>query len=250
MTWTAGSQANMALLAVGFDPNAPVPTPPAAPTLTSATAGNGSVALSWTVPADGGSPLSGYEVWRATTAGGEAFHVAPVGLGTTYTDTTNVVNGTTYYYQVRALNAVGPGPLSNEHSATPTAPPVPTPPAAPTLTSATAGNGSVALSWTVPADGGSPLSGYEVWRATTAGGEAFHVAPVGLGTTYTDTTDVINGTTYYYQVRALNSVGPARVQRALGDPDRPAGAHPAGRPDPDQRHRRQRERGPQLDGTG
>jgi hypothetical protein len=81
------------------------------------------VALSWTVPADGGSPLSGYEVWRSTVAGQEAFHVAPVGLGTTYTDTTNVTNGTTYYYQVRALNGVGPGPLSNERSATPTAPP-------------------------------------------------------------------------------------------------------------------------------
>ena len=80
----------------------PTPTPPAAPTLTSATAGNGSVALAWTTPADGGSPLTGYEVWRSTTSGGEAFHVAPVGLGTTYTDTTTVTNGTTYYYQVRA----------------------------------------------------------------------------------------------------------------------------------------------------
>ena len=99
---------------------------------------------------------------------------------------------------------------------------MPTPPAAPTLTSATAGNGSVALSL----DGNRPTAaarcrGYEVWGATTAGGEAFHVAPVGLGTTYTDTTNVVNGTTYYYQVRALNSVGPGPLlQRALGDPDR------------------------------
>jgi hypothetical protein len=107
------------------------------------------VALSWTVPADGGSALTGYEVWRSTTAGGEAFHVAPVGLGTTYTDTTNVTNGTTYYYQVRAVNGVGPGPLSNELSATPVAPP-------PTVTrtggtvstfgSATSASGSLAFS--------------------------------------------------------------------------------------------------------
>jgi len=100
----------------------PAPTAPAAPTLTTATAGNGSVALTWTTPADGGSQLTGYEVWRSTTTGSEAFHVAvPVQNG--YTDSTNVTNGTTYFYQVKAVNAVGPGPLSNELSATPVAPP-------------------------------------------------------------------------------------------------------------------------------
>ncbi|HET9497246.1 MAG TPA: S8 family serine peptidase [Candidatus Limnocylindria bacterium] len=110
-----------AALAAGGTP--PTPTAPAAPTLTSATPGDGSVALAWTTPADGGSALTGYEVWRGTSPGSEAFHVAPVGLGTTYTDTTDVTNGTTYYYQVRAVNAVDPGPLSNELSATPAAPP-------------------------------------------------------------------------------------------------------------------------------
>ncbi|HEX3265104.1 MAG TPA: hypothetical protein VHR16_05495, partial [Candidatus Limnocylindrales bacterium] len=40
----------------------------------------------------------------------------------TYTDNA-VTNGTTYYYKVAAINSAGTGALSNERSATPTAPP-------------------------------------------------------------------------------------------------------------------------------
>jgi hypothetical protein len=182
---------------------------PSAPTLTSATAGNGSVALAWTAPSsDGGSGLTGYEVWRATASGFETL-LTPVPVSpTSYTDTP-VTNGTTYYYQVKAINAVGPSAASNERSATPTAPPPPTVPSAPTLTSATAGNGSVALAWTAPSsDGGSGLTGYEVWRATASGAETL-LTPVPVSpTTFTDT-PVTNGTTYYYQVKAINAVGPS-----------------------------------------
>ena len=46
------------------------PTAPAAPVL-AATAGNGHVQLSWPLPADGGSPLTGFTVARGTTSGGE-----------------------------------------------------------------------------------------------------------------------------------------------------------------------------------
>jgi subtilisin family serine protease len=104
--------------AVGGGP--PVPVAPGAPNLTSATGGNGSVALAWTPPAsDGGSPVTNYDVWRGTSPGGEAF-LTTLGNVTTFTDTT-VSNGTTYYYQVAAVNGVGPGPRSNEQSATPLA---------------------------------------------------------------------------------------------------------------------------------
>ena len=97
----------------------PPPTAPGAPNLTAAAAGNASVALSWTAPAsDGGSQLTGYEIWRGTTSGGASL-LTTVGLVTSYTDFA-VSNGTTYYYQVAAVNAVDTGPGSNERSATPT----------------------------------------------------------------------------------------------------------------------------------
>ena len=99
-------------------PPPPPPTVPLAPTLTGASGGDGSVALTWTAPSsDGGSALTGYEIWRGPTSGDETL-LTTVGTGTTYTDPT-VSNGTTYLYQVAAVNSVGSGPRSNELSATP-----------------------------------------------------------------------------------------------------------------------------------
>ena len=122
MSWTSGAATHHALLAVSYNPatpsEPPPPTAPGAPNLTAATAGNASVALTWTAPiSDGGSPISGYQIWRGTTSGGESL-LTTVGVTTTYTDST-VSNGTTYYYQVAAVNAVDTGPGSNERSATP-----------------------------------------------------------------------------------------------------------------------------------
>ena len=135
-------------------PPPPPPTVPLAPTLTGASGGDGSVALTWTAPSsDGGTSLTGYEIWRGPTSGEEAL-LTTVGLGTTYTDPT-VTNGTTYVYQVAAVNSVGSGPRSNELAATPQASPPPPPPpptvtrlggTASTFGSASSSAGSIAFS--------------------------------------------------------------------------------------------------------
>ncbi len=189
------------------DASGPPAVVPSAPTLTSASAGNASVALAWTAPANnGGAVISGYQVWRGTAPGGEALLTATANPAS-YTDTT-ASNGTTYYYQVAAVNSVGTGPRSNELSATPQAPPPPPPvvPGAPTLDAATGGDANVALAWTAPANnGGAAISGYQVWRGTAPGGEAL-LTTTANPASYTDTT-ASNGTTYYYQVAAVNSAG-------------------------------------------
>ena len=176
---------------------------PGAPTLNSATAGNGSVALAWSAPAsNGGSAITGYKVWRSTSSGNETV-LATLGNVTSYNDTA-VANGTTYYYKVTALNAIGQSALSNEVFATTAA--AATVPGAPTLDAATAGAASVDLSWSAPAsDGGSAVTGYKVYRGTSSGGEAF-LTTVGNVTSWTDT-NLTNGTTYFYKVTAVNSVG-------------------------------------------
>ena len=166
-----------------------------------ATAGNGVAHLSWNAPADGGAAITGYNVYRGTAAGGETL-LTTLGNVTTYDDNT-AANGTTYYYRVAAVNSVGEGSQSNEVSATPN-PPAPSRPAAPSL-SATAGDASVRLAWNAPADGGAAITGYNVYRGTAAGGETL-LTGAGNVTTYDDNT-AVNGTTYYYRVAAVNSVG-------------------------------------------
>lgn len=86
-----------------------------APTITAATGGSGQVKITWTA-----GPLTGtYNVYRGTTARGEA--AAPIAMGikgTTYFDS-GLTNGTTYFYQVAAVTNLGVSDLSNEASAMP-----------------------------------------------------------------------------------------------------------------------------------
>jgi predicted phage tail protein len=176
---------------------------PGPPTGLSAAPGNGQVTLSWAAPAsDGGSPITGYNVYQGTSPGqetGAPVNGSPV-TATSY-PVTALVNGTTYYFKVTAVNQVGEGPGA-EAKAVPV-----TVPGAPAGLAATPGNGQVALSWTAPAsDGGSPVTGYDLYVGTTAdfsGG-----APLATVTgTAVAVTGLVNGTTYYFKVTAVNQVG-------------------------------------------
>jgi hypothetical protein len=162
--------------------------------------------LSWNVPAsDGGSSITSYDIYRGTAAGGEsATPIATNVSGTSFTDT-GLTNGTTYYYTVAAMNVPGVSPQSAEVSATPHA----VVPSLPTGLVASGDIGQVTLSWSVPAsDGGSSISGYDIYRGTAAGGES--ATPIATtdasGTSFTDT-GLTNGSTYYYTVAAVNAVG-------------------------------------------
>jgi len=93
-------------------------TPPGPPALT-ATAGNAKVTLTWTAPANGGSPITGYRVYRGTASGAEA-PLTDVGDVTSFVDKT-VTNAKTYYYRVSAVNGAGEGAGSAERSASPAA---------------------------------------------------------------------------------------------------------------------------------
>jgi hypothetical protein len=75
-------------------------------------------------------------------------------------------------------------------------------PADPTNLTGVASSGHVALSWTA----GSGATGYNVYRGTMYDGEATTPIATVTGTSYTDT-GVTNGTLYYYEVAATNSVG-------------------------------------------
>lgn len=198
--------------AVVASTGSPSPSVPTAPQSLSATANDGSIDLSWSPPlSDGGSAITNYELYRGTAPGAESW-VAELGNVNAYTDG-GLTNGTTYYYTVSAKNGVGEGPASDEASATPQPPPA-TDPGAPTLTTAMAGNGTVSLAWTAPtSDGGSPITNYTIYRGTSAGAESFLVT-VGNVTSYIDA-NVVNGTTYWYTVAAVNGVGTGPASNEL-----------------------------------
>ena len=137
------------------------------PTLNSATAAYG-VSLAWSAPtSNGGSAITGYNLYRGTSTGGEIM-VADARHGHDL-HRHRAHAGVAYFYKVTAVNAAAESVPSGELSATPLAPP--TAPGAPTLDSATPGNAQVTLAWTVPSNGGSAIQGYNVYRGTTSGGE-------------------------------------------------------------------------------
>ena len=76
--------------------------------------------MSWTAPtSDGGSPVAGYKIYVATVPG--ARQSSTIGTAKEADATvTHLVNGTTYYLMVTAVNAAGnESPLSTEVSAEP-----------------------------------------------------------------------------------------------------------------------------------
>jgi fibronectin type 3 domain-containing protein len=143
-------------------------------------------------------------VVRRATNPGFTTGLASFTLGaaaTSYTDT-SVAEGTTYYYQVQAENEVSNSAWSNPVSITFT-----TVPAAPSgLTATLTASSAVSLTWTVNAST-CPATQLRIERATDSGFTS-HVADTLAGpalSTYTDTT-VVQGTDYYYRVRAENEV--------------------------------------------
>lgn len=92
-------------------------SPPDAPTIGSAVAGDGQVSVSFTAPVNnGGSAITGYTVTSnpgGIIAGGNGFTTSPITV-------TGLVNGTPYTFTVSATNANGTSPASGATgSATP-----------------------------------------------------------------------------------------------------------------------------------
>ncbi|MGO4585646.1 PKD domain-containing protein, partial [Arthrobacter sp. 2RAF6] len=115
-------------------------TAPAAPTGVTATAGNASVVVSWTAPANGGSAITSYAV--TPSSGGTA--LAPVTVSgsppSTTATVTGLTNGTAYTFTVTASNAVG--------TSAPSAASAPVTPAAPAPGVTNGGFESGLASWT------------------------------------------------------------------------------------------------------
>ena len=196
---------------------ASAPRQPALPTVV---VGDGSLTVSWNPPADGGSAITGYDVWYRPTSSGSYTE-----LRTTATSITisSLTNGTSYGVFVRAKNSVGVGAWSEGRWATPTS--GASVPGKVGLPSVTAGNGSLTVSWSPPADGGSVIAGYEIWyRPSVSSGSYTQLRTAAASITISGLT---NGTGYTVFVRAQNAEGSGEWSDATSGTPTSEGSKPA-----------------------
>ena len=179
----------------------PETQPPSAPSSLTLDPGNGTLGVSWSVPAANGSQITGYRVqWKS---GAQEFSSSRQSstASTSYT-IRSLTNDTTYTVRVRALYSAGSGEWSPVSSGAPAAQP-PSAPAAPSLT---ADNAALRVSWSAPASNGASITGYAVqWKS---GAQEFSSSRQASSTSASyRISGLTNDTTYTVRVRAVNSAG-------------------------------------------
>ena len=157
-----------------------------APTMTLTSAASGQPVVSWTKV----NGAAQYEVYRSTN--GKNFSIVRRTAALSYTDT-SAAAGTTYYYQVRAIN----GSVKSAFCAAQSIQYAVASLNAPTMTLTSAASGQPVVSWTKV----SGAAQYEVYRSTN--GKNFSIVRRTAALSFTDT-NAAAGATYYYQVRAIN----------------------------------------------
>jgi len=188
--------------------------PPGAPTGLSATApANNQIGLSWSAGSPAGST---YDVYRAVGACGSSgsFSLIASGIaGTSYTDAT-VSGGTTYAYEVSAVDSTGlcQSALSGCASAAATGA-CTLPPLFGGLASVTnpqSATCTLALSWAAATPQCNPGDAvyYNVYRSTVSPftpSASNRIATGVIGTSFSDDYGLSSGTAYYYVVRAVDA---------------------------------------------
>jgi fibronectin type 3 domain-containing protein len=195
---------------------------PSAPTNVKVTPGNGIAIVSW-------DPVSGaksYNIYYSTTKGATEGYKASSGKienATSPYTVTGLTNGTVYYFEVTAVNSSGESGSSGEVSTTP----VPVP-AIPAGISVTGGDGQITVAW----DAVTNATSYNVYYGTSPGVTKTTGIKVSSTASPKTITGLVNGTTYYVVVTAVNAAGEsaesaeryATPSAAQQPPARPSGA--------------------------
>ncbi len=183
---------------------------PAAPALLSVVPGTQSATVNFSFAGDTAS-LQSFTIVATPTAG-----PAVTTTGISRTATSRVVTGLTagveFTFQVFAVSIFGSSGGSNTATATPTAPVVLVPPAAPTIGTATAGNAQATVTWTPPAPNGGPaITSYELVTTPATIGP---ITGIASGATSRVVTGLTNGVSYTFRVRAVNADGTGPLSAA------------------------------------
>jgi titin len=180
--------------------NSLVPDPPV--NLLANAVSSTEIDLSWQPPLNnGGSPITGYTIYRSTSASGPFTALINVGITTTFADT-GLNPASTYYYQVVAHNKAGPSKPSNTVSATTNG----LPPGAPNLSASPVSTTQINLSWLAPTNIGTAITNYNIYQSSDGISFTKIIRPTSTTTSF-QVTGLSPNTIYYYQVRAVNSAG-------------------------------------------
>lgn len=194
----AGTASSSGTFTVGTSSTPSKPLPP------TAVLGNTQITVNWLAPNANGATITSYEVTMATSLTGS--YRATCSVATTTCLVTGLRNGTSYYFKVRATNAVGSSSYSDAGG-----PFVPgTTPSAPAAPAGTVGNSQVILNWGAPANNGSIISYYEVNHSSNGGGtwvSSTGTCAGAVGALTCTASSLTNGTPYVFRVRAVNAFG-------------------------------------------
>jgi Ca2+-binding RTX toxin-like protein len=181
----------------------PRATVPGAPAISAVEAGNGRATVNWTDADDGGSDVNRYQVRVTNAAGGQIGDLRNAAATANRLTVTGLRNGTTYWFEVRARNALGNGPYSAEVAATPG-----TLPSAPRIGTAAARDNAALVTWRAPANnGGLGVNDYRIRVVNPAGNQVGPLRTVNAASTSARVGNLVNGRAYRFQVLAINEMG-------------------------------------------
>ncbi|HWR22361.1 MAG TPA: S-layer homology domain-containing protein [Feifaniaceae bacterium] len=153
---------------------------------------DGAVELMWDAPPSA-SPILCYEILRGNDL---TKPWTDVGNVTSYR-VSGLTNGDNIFFNIRAVNAAGPGP----HGSLWAMANIPTPPGPPHSLSASGINGKVRVSWSAPySNGHREITGYLVSL------DSVNWTDAGRNTSC-EFTGLTDGVTYTFYVRAANEIG-------------------------------------------
>jgi alpha-tubulin suppressor-like RCC1 family protein len=182
-------------------------TAPAAPTITSVTAGNYKATINITANATNGSAISNYKYTCSSTGADNWITCSPESASTTIV-VTGLSNETLYSVKVIAVNGVGDSAASSASSVTPSI----SAPDAPTITSITTGNGTASIDFTSNSDNGLSITNY---KYSTDGGSNWTIRdPISTATPLL-LSNLVNGSACSIQIKAINEKGSSVASNAI-----------------------------------